>query len=268
MAVKRKTALFTLVSLLGVGMLSLSGCDYWPPALRGEMALLRAELNDAMDDRQRLDQELEEVKAAQASLQQMVDDKTRENHALTDRISALSKPAPHATQARTAIPLMPGSKPSAISKGSFASPHLEGPNRRGTQIVQIQRLLRRQHLPIRIDGLYGRDTAAAVRWFQRTHGLRADGIVGPATYQALHRTEKTAQTARVVRYLWLQRPPVAGQDVLKIQRALLKAGYRVTLDGHYGPETDLAVTGFQRKHGIAPDGMVGPQTWNALMHRR
>lgn len=268
MGVKRKPALFTFVTLLGGGMLSLSGCDYWPPALQGEIAMLRAELNDTMDDRQRLDQELEEAKATQASLPQMVDDKTRENQVLTDRISALSKPAPHAAQARTAIPLLPRSKPSAVSQGSFASLQLEGSNRRGVQIVQIQRLLRRHHLPIRIDALYGRDTAAAVRWFQRAHGLRADGIVGLATYQALHRREKITQAAQSVRHLRLQRPQVAGADVLKIQRALWKAGYRVTLDGHYGPETDRTVTQFQRKHGIAPDGIVGPQTWNALMHRR
>ncbi len=268
MAVKRKMALFTLVSVLGSGMLSLSGCDYWPPTLQNEIAILRAELNDSLDDRQRLNQELEEVKATQASLQQMIDDKTRENHALADRITALSKPAPHATHAKAAIPFSPGTKPSIISQGTFTSLQLEGPNRRGAQVVQIQRLLRRHHLPIRIDGLYGRDTAAAVRWFQRTHGLQADGVVGPATYQTLHRTENTAQTAQLVRHLWLRTPPVAGQDVLKIQRALRRAGYHVRMDGHYGPETDLAVTRFQRKHGMAPDGMVGPQTWKALMRRR
>lgn len=268
MAVTRKMALFPLMSLLGVGMLNLSGCDYWPPALQSEIAVLRAELNDTLDDQHRLNQELEEMKATQASLQRLVDDKTRDNHALTDRIAALSRPAPPAKPAATAIPVAPAATPSAISKGAFASLRVEAPAQRGAQIVHLQRLLHRHRVPIRIDGLYGQDTAAAVRWFQRTHGLRPDGIVGPATYQALHRPEKTVQTAQLARQLWLQRPPVAGQDVLKIQRALRKAGYRVTLDGHFGPETDIAVMRFQRKHGIAPDGMVGPQTWNALMQRR
>lgn len=268
MDLKRNMSLFAFIGLLGTGLLTLSGCDYWPPALQGENDALRAELNDALDDRQRLDQELEEVKAIQASLQQTIDERTRENHALTDRLNALSKPVLLPTQAKAALRSKPGSAPSAITKGSFTVLQLENPPRQGTKIREIQRHLRRHHLPIRIDGVYGQNTVAAVRGFQRTHGLQADGIVGPATYQALHRTENTAQTAQLVRHLWLQRPPAVGQDVLKIQRALRRAGYRVSLDGHYGPETDLAVTRFQRKHGMAPDGMVGPQTWNALMRRR
>jgi peptidoglycan hydrolase-like protein with peptidoglycan-binding domain len=35
------------------------------------------------------------------------------------------------------------------------------------------------------DGVYGPETADAVRRFQATHDIAADGIVGPATYDAL-----------------------------------------------------------------------------------
>jgi N-acetylmuramoyl-L-alanine amidase len=47
---------------------------------------------------------------------------------------------------------------------------------RGEVVKQIQRAL---HLIE--DGIYGRQTEEAVRAFQREHGLKADGIVGPAT---------------------------------------------------------------------------------------
>ena len=50
----------------------------------------------------------------------------------------------------------------------------------GTTVADLQRAL---GLPA--DGVFGRQTAHAVREFQRRHGLRADGVVGPATWAAL-----------------------------------------------------------------------------------
>ena len=38
-----------------------------------------------------------------------------------------------------------------------------------------------------IDGDFGRATEAAVKEFQRDHGLNADGVVGPLTYEALEK---------------------------------------------------------------------------------
>lgn len=51
-----------------------------------------------------------------------------------------------------------------------------------------------------------------------------------------------------------------GDDVKALQLALSQAGYKVGIDGFFGPQTDAAVHQFQRQHGLAVDGLVGPIT--------
>src|SRR5262249_51817180 len=51
---------------------------------------------------------------------------------------------------------------------------------RGTEVEQLQ-----QKLGLAVDGDYGAKTEAAVKRWQRRHGLHDDGVVGPATWQAL-----------------------------------------------------------------------------------
>lgn len=38
------------------------------------------------------------------------------------------------------------------------------------------------------------------------------------------------------------------------------------IDGRFGPQTAAAVKGVQQAHGLAVDGIVGPQTWNLLLN--
>lgn len=57
-----------------------------------------------------------------------------------------------------------------------------------------------------------------------------------------------------------------GADVMKIQTALQLAGFPVgAVDGLFGPQTKNAVQSFQSAHGLVIDGIVGPNTWSALM---
>jgi hypothetical protein len=52
-------------------------------------------------------------------------------------------------------------------------------------VRELQAVLRRHDRAVMADGLFGRGTEETVRSFQRACGLRADGVVGPATWQAL-----------------------------------------------------------------------------------
>lgn len=50
-----------------------------------------------------------------------------------------------------------------------------------------------------------------------------------------------------------------------VQHLLNAAGYTVDADGVYGPATASAVTSFQADRGLSADGIVGEQTWSALI---
>ncbi len=57
----------------------------------------------------------------------------------------------------------------------------------------------------------------------------------------------------------------SGNEVSSVQQRLSQWGYyNGPVDGVYGYETFRAVQGFQRRNGLAADGVVGPATRNAL----
>lgn len=56
-----------------------------------------------------------------------------------------------------------------------------------------------------------------------------------------------------------------GQAVRELQTLLGRHGYAVTVDGDFGPQTATAVRAFQKAKGLVVDGVVGPQTWGALL---
>lgn len=57
---------------------------------------------------------------------------------------------------------------------------------RGENVTKVQKcLIQYDYLDGTADGIYGEETAAAVRLFQRRNGLSVDGKVGPATAAAL-----------------------------------------------------------------------------------
>ena len=70
---------------------------------------------------------------------------------------------------------------------------------RGDDVCTLQeRLLELGYDAYRADGIFGLQTEAALRSFQRDYGLRVDGICGPATVRALRQLQPKVRGGRPV----------------------------------------------------------------------
>ena len=94
--------------------------------------------------------------------------------------------------------------------------------------------------------------------------IDVDGGYGPDTAARLDQTP--ANGFARVRLLKLITPPMEGEDVRKVQQALVKEGLLEAqqVNGIYNEATKLAVEIFQKREGLAIDGIVGMQTRRAL----
>lgn len=120
----------------------------------------------------------------------------------------------------------------------------------------LQQLLRARNHPVAVDGIFGPDTEAAVKTFQQSKGLSADGIVGPLTWPKLIVQVKQGSTGDAVRGV---------QEVIKFHLSASDEGPGIAVDGIFGPRTDQFIRGFQTAVGTPSDGIVGPITWRALV---
>ena len=126
-------------------------------------------------------------------------------------------------------------------------------------VRSLQYLLNARGAKLTVDGLFGPKTKAAVIAFQRSHGLVASGVVRAGTWRALIVTVRLGSVGPAVR---------AVQDQINFRN--LKNGRTLVVDGIFGPKTAAAVRAFQHAMsleipGFAVDGIVGPQTWQALV---
>ena len=94
--------------------------------------------------------------------------------------------------------------------------------------------------------------------------ILVDGDYGPNTAARLDRSP--ANGFARVRLLKLITPPTKGEDVRKVQQALVQEGLLEAqqVNGIYNEATKLAVEIFQKREGLGIDGIVGLQTRRAL----
>lgn len=83
-------------------------------------------------------------------------------------------------------------KPSSVGVKVPAFPGYVRKGSRGATVTKVQYRLKARGWRIAVDGIFGGDTDAVVRAFQKEKGLTPDGIVGPQTWRALWTATVTA----------------------------------------------------------------------------
>ena len=145
-----------------------------------------------------------------------------------------------------------------------------------------------------VDGYFGSQTYSAVASFQKANGLVVDGYCGRKTWGAIANrvnggsttsapAAATATTATAAAGTTTTAAPAQTQgsfdytkmagvsygsrnsSVGTLQKLLNNLGYSAgPVDNYFGAQTRLAVSRYQRDHGLVVDGYCGPQTWKSL----
>lgn len=111
------------------------------------------------------------------------------------------------------------------------------------------------------DGAFGSGTEAAVKAFQKAHGMTPDGLVGGGTKAQISKAiqEKEDRESSVLKV------GSRGDKVRTLQSNLNALGYNAgTPDGQFGSGTQNEVIRFQKTYGLTADGQAGPNTQEAI----
>ncbi|MBE9139156.1 peptidoglycan-binding protein [Nodosilinea sp. LEGE 07088] len=120
-------------------------------------------------------------------------------------------------------------------------------------------LIDKGYLDVKTD-CFDAKTKEAVKSFQSSKSLVADGIVGPLTWAAL-----LFPTLYMANQDNLED---AKKHVAKLQSLLNKEGYKIRVDGRFSHQTKRALKKFQIAHALLADGVCGPRTWSILLGQR
>lgn len=104
--------------------------------------------------------------------------------------------------------------------------------------------------PTGADGFWGENAVNAARAFQAAAGIGVDGAFG---------SQSRVQINRV--------PSWNGRGARDVQQRLKDRGWKINVDGAWGPKSAAILKKFQKEKGLVADGLYGPATWTALWTR-
>jgi LysM repeat protein len=150
----------------------------------------------------------------------------------------------------------------AVAAVVTAAPSAALASSQNAQVAGLQVALRAQGLYRgAIDAISGPKTVAAVRAFQRVHGLPVTGIADSRTRKRLGPLGRPLFGARTLRH------GEFGWDVAVLQFLLIRQGIDVPVNAYFDAPTLRGVRRLQRRLHVRGDGIVGPRTLTKLVRR-
>ncbi len=172
------------------------------------------------------------------------------------------------TNISASVPVYPGTVLKNGSSGSNVLFMQQQLNKLGTVYKGINKLSE--------DGRFGNETRNAVIRFQKQFSLNPDGIIGRLTWNSVLAVSGSIDMAQAVgvttNYIGVLQNGSNNDHVRFLQSYLNEVksnnGYSwptLTVDGRFGRNTALAVSGFQSAYNLAVDGKAGRETWSKLI---
>ena len=150
----------------------------------------------------------------------------------------------------------------AVAAALLAAAPSASASSRNPQTAGLQVALRAQGLyrgPI--DAISGPATVDAVRAFQRIHDIPVTGLADARTREALGPLGRPLFGARTLHR------GAFGWDVAVLQFLLVRQGINVPVNAYFDGPTLRGVRTMQRRLHLRRDGVVGPNTFTALVKR-
>ena len=128
------------------------------------------------------------------------------------------------------------------------------PFMKGNDVEQVQSILyANDYFNGKVDGIFRDNSVEALKRFQNDNELEPNGIVTPVVWEKLSKFSN----AKYERLIYLTKPNMVGDDILKIQKRLLFLGYNeVELNSIYDAKTESIVKQFQRNNNLNPNGKI------------
>lgn len=120
----------------------------------------------------------------------------------------------------------------------------------GQQVKNDQAGLKNRGYAMTVDGYWGPGSVAVAKQFQSAAGITVDGAIGPVSRRI---------AGKVPHYVLAT--PKAWQQRLKDR------GWRITVDGIWGPQSVSILKQFQAEKRLHASGTRNPETWTALWTR-
>lgn len=133
----------------------------------------------------------------------------------------------------------------------------------GSEILKLQKFLNWAGFRTGVaDGIFGDNTEKSVKKFQEKVGLTPDGIFGEGSLgKAKNFTKEIIRKYSGGLPSKTLKKKSSGTQVKYLQNFLnWYDDYKLIRDGKFGPRTEQAVKGFQKKEKLVVDGIFGPKS--------